>query len=114
MGKHLGISGAAITKMENRERDHSITLRDLERAADLFQCRLVYALLPIETLEETLRDQANRTSAELTRKADHMMKLEEQAVSPAELRAQREVLAKALMESLDPRIWDNKVERGKK
>lgn len=105
MGKHLGISGAAVTKMENRERSRSITLKDLERAATLFHCRVVYSLVPVESLESTLRNQAQKAVKNITEKTDHMMKLEEQAVEPRELKAQQEVFLKILLESLDPRIW---------
>jgi predicted DNA-binding mobile mystery protein A len=113
MGKILGVSGVAITKLENRERDHSITLRDLEKAAALFQCRLAYALIPIDSLESSLRSQARKAAARLSEKADHAMKLEEQQVDRAELRAQVDVLARLLLESLDSRIWDP-AEKGKK
>lgn len=106
MGKHLGMSGAAITKMENRERSGGITLNDLERAASILQCRVAYTLIPLESLEQTLRDQATKAAERLGAKADHAMRLEEQQVHSAEMRAQKEVLAKLLMENLDPRLWD--------
>lgn len=106
MGKLLGISGVGITKMEQREQSRSITLRDLERAAQILGCRLSYALIPVDTLESTLQKQAQKTAARLSRKADHAMKLEEQQVEKTELKIQTETLAKLLAESLDSRLWE--------
>lgn len=114
MGKYLGMSGAAVTKLENRERAKGITLKDLQRVAEILDCRLMYALVPVETLESTLRTQAAKTAARLSEKADHAMKLEDQQVNPTELRAQRDVLAKLLLESLDSRIWAGDEKWGRK
>lgn len=106
MGKYLGISGAAVTKLEGRERERGITLKDLQRVAQVLDCRLVYALVPNQSLEQTLRAQTKKTAHRLSMKADHAMKLEDQQVHSSELVAQRKVLAKLLLESLDHRIWD--------
>lgn len=106
LGRALGMSGVAATKLELRERERSITLRDLDRAAALLHCRVVYALAPIEGLEATLRAQAERAAARLSAKADHAMKLEAQQVDRRELGAQGAVLAKLLAETLDTRLWD--------
>ncbi len=111
LGKALGMSGVAATKLEQREKDRSITLRDLDRAAALMNCRVVYALVPVHSLEHTLKHQSEKVAAELSARADHAMKLEEQQVDRQELGAQKEVLAKMLAETLDSRLWEGKAEK---
>jgi predicted DNA-binding mobile mystery protein A len=106
LGQYLGMSSPAVTKLEARERDRSITLRDLDRAAQVLGCRLVYALVPEDTLEQTLERQSRKAALRLTRKAEHHMKLEAQGVEPAETHAQMRVLAQMLRERLDSRLWE--------
>lgn len=106
LGGALGISAPAITKLEARERDRSVTLRDLDRAAEQLGCRVVYGLVPETTLEDTLERQALRTAERLAARADHHMSLEAQAVDRAETAAQVRELARLLKESLDPRLWE--------
>jgi predicted DNA-binding mobile mystery protein A len=113
LGAHLGMSGAAATKFEQREQLRAITLRDLDRAAAVLNCRVAYALIPIDGLEATLRGRAEATAAELTRKAQHAMKLEAQPVDQAEQRAQGAVLVEKLIETLDSRLWEMKKGRKK-
>jgi len=106
LGAHLGISAAGATKLEQRERARTITLRDLDRAAAVLNCRVTYVLVPLSDLEATLRARAEKTAEQLSAKAQHAMKLEAQPVARDEQQAQREELVKRLMESLDSRLWE--------
>jgi predicted DNA-binding mobile mystery protein A len=112
LGAHLGMSSVAATKLEQREQSRSITLRDLDRAAAVLNCRVTYALIPIDGLEATLQAKARATAAELMSKAQHAMKLEAQPVNQIEQRAQSTALAEKLVETLDSRLWEAK--KGKK
>ncbi len=113
LGAHLGMSGAAATKFEQREQTRAITLRDLDRAAAVLNCRVAYALIPIDGLEATLRSRAEAMAAELTGKAQHAMKLEAQPVDQVEQRAQGAALVEKLIETLDSRLWETKKGRKK-
>jgi predicted DNA-binding mobile mystery protein A len=106
LGQALNMSSPAITKLEARERDRSITIRDLDRAAAEMGCRVVYALVPDTTLEATLQRQALKTAERLAAKAHHHMTLEAQGVERRETGAQVRELARSLQESLDPRLWE--------
>lgn len=111
LGAHLGMSSVAATRLEQREKSRAITLRDLDRAAEVLNCRVVYALIPIDGLEASLQAKAKALAAELAGKARHAMNLEAQPVDQAEQRAQGAALAKALVETLDSRLWE--VKKGK-
>lgn len=108
LGAHLGMSGAAATMLEQRERSRAITLRDLDRAAAVLNCRVAYALIPVDGLEATLRARAEAAAAQLAGKAQHAMNLEAQPVDRAEHGTQREALAKMLADTLDSRLWETK------
>ena len=114
LGAYLGMSTVAATKLEQREKSRSITLRDLDRAAAILNCRVVYALVPNDGLEATLRARAEALAERLSTKASHAMKLEEQSVEHAESRAQLEALTKRLIENLDSQLWELPVKKGTK
>lgn len=113
LGANLGMSGVAATKLEQREQSRAITLRDLDRAAEVLNCRVVYALIPVDGLEATLRSRAVAMAAELTGKAQHAMNLEAQPVARAEQQAQGAALAEKLVETLDSRLWEVRKTRKK-
>lgn len=106
LGQFLGMSSPAVTKLESRERDRSVTLRDLDRAAEVLGCKVVYSLVPITTLEDTLNQRAKLTAQKLAQKAKHHMDLEAQGVDAKESKAQTDQLTKLLKETLDSRIWE--------
>ena len=114
LGAHLGMSGVAATKLEQREQARAITLRDLDRAAAVLNCRVAYSLVPIDGLEATLAAKAREKAAELAGKAQHAMVLEEQPVDRAEQRVQVDALARQLAETLDSRLWETPARRAKR
>lgn len=114
LGAHLGMSGVAATKLEQREKARAITLRDLDRAAAVLNCRVAYALVPIDGLEATLRRKAREKAMELAGKAQHAMALEEQPVERSEEKVQVDALARQLAETLDSRLWQAPARKAKK
>lgn len=55
LGARLGITPTSVFEMEQREVDGSVTLKTLEKAAEALGCKLVYALVPDESLEATVQ-----------------------------------------------------------
>ena len=99
----LGTNNAAILRMQTRELMGRVTLRSLDRAAQAMGCKLVYALVPDETLERIVDDKARVAARELSRSVAHTMTLENQKV--AQGTAQLAVLAGELKARLDPTLW---------
>jgi predicted DNA-binding mobile mystery protein A len=58
LGSRMGVSQPRISQLERAEREGTIQLWNLERAAQALHSTLVYALVPIEPLEEVVRRQA--------------------------------------------------------
>ncbi len=54
----MELSATRVSQVEGDEVDGRIRLRMLERAAAALNCRVVYALVPREPLEEMVRQQA--------------------------------------------------------
>jgi predicted DNA-binding mobile mystery protein A len=86
----IGVAQPNLVALEQSEARGSITLNGLKRAADAMNCDLVYALVPRESLERTLRDRLRDFAMARTRRTAHTMALEDQAVRDEHLAAQVE------------------------
>ncbi len=82
LARRLGISQPSAQALEQREVVGTITLESLERAANALGCDLVYALIPRQPLETTLREQAAKVARAQWSAVEHTMALEDQTVPP--------------------------------
>ncbi len=90
--RRMGLSQPRIIQMEKIEKN--LKIATLKKAATALGCRLVYALVPNEPIEEKLRDRAREKAAALTRKVHINMALENQQVDST---AQIDELASELL-----------------
>ena len=60
LARRMGVSGASVRSIEEKEVTGGVRISSLVRAAEAMDCTLVYAFLPNESLEETVRRQAER------------------------------------------------------
>lgn len=80
LAARLGVSAAAVNKLEHAERHGGITIRKLAEVAAAMDCTFVYALVPRSTLEETVTTQARRVAAEMLGYVARTMALESQGI----------------------------------
>lgn len=108
LAERMGIQQSGVSLLEKREADGKVTLETLERAARALNCELVYALVPQESLEKIVDEQAAFSAAVLMRKTTHTMALEQQAAGQAETELHRSELAAEIKNKLDRRLWGTK------
>ena len=80
LAQRLGITGAAVNKLERAESHGGITIGKLTEVAGALDCHLVYALVPNSTLEQTVSDQARAQASQLLGYAARTMALEAQDI----------------------------------
>ncbi len=80
LAKRLGVSRDALYQLEKREVSHSVTLKQLDKAAAALDCEVVYALVPRKSLEQTIRAQARAKVEAQLRRANISMGLEAEGV----------------------------------
>lgn len=105
LAERLGTNNAAVTRLEARELNGKVTIEVLERAAEAMGCHFVYAIVPDESLEETLNRRAHDAAVGVLEPVKQSMRLEQQGVSKASSQRQIEALARQLKERLDPLLW---------
>ena len=107
LGKRIGVTKQAIANLERREPRHTVSLDSLERAAQAMGCRLVYALVPDQSLEEKVDERARATARRQLARVGHSMLLEAQK-PPAELHErQLDEVAQELKRQLRSELWDD-------
>jgi predicted DNA-binding mobile mystery protein A len=106
LAERMGVEPPRITEMEKAEAGGTLTLRTLRRAAEALDCRLVYALVPNTSLEDTLRRQATTAARERLKRVSHSMRLEDQALSSREEAELLRERAEELMREMPRSLWD--------
>ena len=109
----LGVSASNVVRMEQRERDETISLAVLRRAADALDADLVYAVVPRRSahatsgnlLDALIEARAREVAGEEPRRVGHSMLLENQAVRAADLELQLDARAAELV-GKPRRLWD--------
>lgn len=80
LAERLGVSSAAVNKLERAELHGGVTLGKLSEVASALDCTLVYALVPNSTLEQTVSTQAQTAAEQLLGYATRTMALEAQDI----------------------------------
>jgi predicted DNA-binding mobile mystery protein A len=106
LARRLGLTTSSVTHLERSEREDTITLASLRKAAAAMNCELVYAIMPKKPLRETLEQQAIEIARQQTHRVSHSMRLEEQGISPeAETLLVRD-LAEELLTRRPKSLWE--------
>ena len=74
-------------------------------------CKVIYALVPIEagkTLDDIIKGKAQEAASLILKDVAHTLRLEKQGTSEKQIQKEIERVAKELIESNDPRIWEIK------
>jgi predicted DNA-binding mobile mystery protein A len=107
-GRRLGVSQPRIIELEQSEVSGGVTLNTLQCAAEALGCRFVYALVPEQPLEDTVRSRAQLIAARQLAAVEHTMRLEDQSVTSKKV--SKELLQRRIEDLMlrPARLWDEK------
>ncbi len=88
LARRMGVHQSRVPAIERGEREQTIKLDTLARAADAMNCDLVYVLVPRTGLDEMVADQARRRAIKHLRNVTAHSRLEDQEVTSSDLEAQ--------------------------
>ena len=106
IGHRLGIRQSTVAKLEQSERDGTITLNSLGRLAGAMNCRLVYGIVPETTYSQILDSQAKLRAEKVIGIVQASMALEGQSNTADVLESEVEVLSGELVRTLSREIWN--------
>lgn len=107
LAKRLNVNRSRVVKIEQSEPEHSLTLKTLHETAEALNCKLVYALVPKEPLQDMLEKQAKKIASKRLHRVSHSMLLEDQSVEPIVEQEQLQQLIKILLSGSFKHLWDD-------
>jgi predicted DNA-binding mobile mystery protein A len=107
LGRRLGTNPSAVRRLEEREVSGKITLATLSRAAAAMDCRLIYRIVPNQSLRSTVERQMHKVAGERSARVGHTMDLEAQGVGEAETSRQQATLMQRLASEWPRHLWDD-------
>lgn len=106
LAERLNVNQQRIARIERDEKLGKVTLETLEKVAAALDCKFVYGFVPIESLEQTVKKQAELVAKKRMARSNQTMRLEKQELS----RKEKEKALKGLVENITdkmPRtLWD--------
>jgi len=98
----MNVAQSRIVALEKAEATGSTTLKSLREAAEALDCKLVYALVPIRPLDETLRKRARDKAV------DQGMLLENQSLTVSQMNEEIERLTEEILVEPLRFLWEDK------
>jgi predicted DNA-binding mobile mystery protein A len=95
-----------VTVLEREEVAGGISLKTLRQAAEALDCELIYALIPRHSLQQTVRQQAEKVAGQQMAQVSHSMVLEAQQLTAEEQSRALQGKVEELMLSLPKNLWD--------
>jgi predicted DNA-binding mobile mystery protein A len=105
LAQRLGVVASTVTRLEASEADDTISLATLRRAAEALGCELQYALVPRQSLTNTLDARATQLARARMGAIAHTMALEAQATSKDSVARQTRALAGNLLKGPRRELW---------
>jgi predicted DNA-binding mobile mystery protein A len=105
LAARLGVTTSTATRLETSEADDTISLASLRRAAEALGCELRYALVPKQSLADTLENRALVLARQQMAAVSHTMALEAQATSRETVETQTRALAENLLKGSRRALW---------
>lgn len=106
LAARMGVGPSRIPVIEQAEATGSTTLKTLRQAAAAMNCAFVYAFVPIEPLDDILRERAMQKAANDVARLDHTMRLENQALLKSDLDAERQRATERIVGGSLHGLWD--------
>jgi predicted DNA-binding mobile mystery protein A len=106
LAKRLRVNQKRIARLEQDEKLGKVTLNTMKKAATAMDCVFVYGIVPKESLEQTVRHQAEKVARKRMARSNQMMRLEEQELSEQEKAKALKYLVDNIIETTPKSLWD--------
>ncbi len=105
LAERLGTIKQRIERIEKDEVAAKVTLETMRKTAEAMNCDFIYFVVPKNSLEETLKDQALKTAQKILKQVGKTMALEAQSTSNLSQKKMIENLAQEMLSKDDRKIW---------
>lgn len=108
LAERVGVGHGSIAQLEKREPQKKVTLELLEKAARAMDCKVVYAIVPVNAennLDKIIKNRAREAATKIIKEVSHSMRLEKQGTSEKQIQKEIDRITNELIELNDSRIW---------
>ena len=107
LGNRLSITPQSMKEIEQREKDGSITLKNLREAGKALDMQLIYGFIPKEeSLEKMIEKKAHEIAREIVMRTSHSMMLEDQENSKQRIEKAIKERAEEIKNEMPGYLWD--------
>ncbi len=107
LGNRLSITPQSMKEIEQREKDGSITLKNLKEAGRALNLQLIYGFISKEeSLEQMIEKRAYEIAKEIVMRTSQSMKLEEQENSKERIEKAIKERAEEIKNAMPGYLWD--------
>ena len=96
LGRRMKLAQQSVAQLEENEKNGTITLASLRRAAEALDAELIYAIVPRKNLRDTISERAQELARQRVAPIAQSMQLEAQGLSEQELSERITELAREL------------------
>lgn len=101
----MHVSQPRVVQIEKTEFDHTITLQTLEKVANAMGCKLVYGIVPKNSLQNILEEQGKKIVKARIKSVSHSMEIETQGITKKKQQLQSKQLLQQLLQGSPKKLW---------
>lgn len=106
LAKRLNISQQAVSNLEKREQEETITLAKLREIGEKLNLELVYGFVSKSSLEKMIQERAKEIATDIVMKTNQQMILEDQKVEYRKLEKAIKSRAEDIAKKIPKYLWD--------
>ena len=88
------------------EKQGKVTLNTLQNVAEAMDCIFVYGLVPRESLQQTIQEQARRAAIKRMSRSNQMMRLEKQELTAPQKQKALHEMIEEILNTMPRTLWD--------
>ena len=108
LAKRLNINKQRVSHIEHGEKLGKVKIETLRNVAEAMDCVFVYAFVPRNSLDQTVKWQAEKIANKRMARSNQMMRLEKQELSEAEKAKAIQTIIDEIVETMPKSLWDEK------
>ncbi|WP_339864870.1 mobile mystery protein A [Paremcibacter congregatus] len=105
LARRMGKSRALVSQTEKAELAGGVTLTTMTTMAKAMNCKFVYAIVPDDTIEGILYQQALKKATQTVKRSSTHMALEDQILTKDQMDLEIERLARDLLRDMPSDFW---------
>ena len=106
LAKRLKVNQQRVARIEQDEVLGKVTLNTMQNTAEAMGCVFVYGVVPRDSLEQIVKNHAEKVAKKHMTRSNQMMRLEKQELSDSEKTKSMQAIIDEIVETMPKTLWD--------